>query len=168
MQAADRFEEAQVMAGQVRVREVGRIRAVCHQLSHSSCVVRGLVGTFVLLSSIRLWCEWLGNQFGPYCWNTQLPQNLGIFQAVVAISKLSSVRPLCRAHDKAIYMLQLFLCSGMASVDYSQCWAIADLLLHSCCTSTNTLSRSKPRDAALPCTNVLAAAHFIDWGTGLG
>lgn len=74
----------------------------------------------VVISQTVVPVTWV-SEFGPCCWNTQLPQNLGIFQAVVAISKLSSVRPLCRAHDKAIFMLQLFLCSGMASVDYSQC-----------------------------------------------
>lgn len=41
----------------------------------------------------------------PCHWKAELGQNLCVFQAVTAISKLSSVRPLCKAHGKAIYML---------------------------------------------------------------
>jgi len=62
LQTADGFKEEQMVAGQVRVREVGRMHWVCQQLSHRSCLVRGLVSTFIALSSTRLWCKWLRNQ----------------------------------------------------------------------------------------------------------
>lgn len=45
------------------------------------------------------------SDFCPCSWNIQLPQNLRIFHAFTAISKLSSPRPLCKAHGEAIYML---------------------------------------------------------------
>lgn len=45
------------------------------------------------------------SDFCPCSWNIELPQNLHIFHAFTAISELSSARPLCKAHGKAIYML---------------------------------------------------------------
>lgn len=53
--------------------------------------------------TIDVCCKWLGNQV--FVLAIQLPQNMCVFLAVTAISKLSSVRPLREAHGEAIYML---------------------------------------------------------------
>lgn len=70
----------------------------------------------------------------------------------------------------AKHMARPFICFNYSCAVEWHLWIIGNssssvtLLLH----FHKHFKPEEARDAALPCTNVPAAAHWIDWGTGLG